>query len=157
MDAAWLDSHHTFTIVRASWAQHLTQPGTHYGIADALGEEATRKVFSQPATATLYLHAATVGACDAILRCGASHARNVLEGLPIPHRQGFELTTAHLHTAYEWIGHTLTGHVDDAARLIRDALDGHPGSETATRYAVALLLLGSIAATPEDQRSVSHA
>lgn len=53
MDADWIDSHDLYTTVRASWASHLSTPGTQYGIADALGEDATHTVFSRPAFAAV--------------------------------------------------------------------------------------------------------
>lgn len=72
-----LDSHDIYTTVRTSWATRLTQP-TEYGIADALGQDTTRQVLNRPAFAAVYLQAATVGVCDAILSRGHDHARTVI-------------------------------------------------------------------------------
>lgn len=84
---------------------------------------------------------------------GEDHARRILHELPVPDAQGFDITHEHLHTAYQWIGLTLTtppttspGTSDTLSTP--DPQPSAPATDTATQYAIALLLTGSLAATP---------
>lgn len=146
-----LDSHDIYTTVRTSWATRLTQP-TEYGIADALGQDATRRVLNRPAFAAVYLQAATVGVCDAILSRGRDHARTVIQQprLPQPTVDDFDLTNE-IPTVHQWILDSLTGNNQQAEAAISHTLTTAPNpTDTAVRHAVALLLVGSLAATPAE-------
>ena len=149
MTTDWLDSHDIYTTVRTSWATRLTQP-TEYGIADALGQDTTRQVLTRPAFAAVYLQAATVGVCDAILSRGHDHARTVIQQprLPQPTVDDFDLTTE-IPTVHQWIIDSLTGHNPETEAAISHTLTTAPNpTDAAVRHAIALLHVGSLAATP---------
>lgn len=144
-----LDSHDIYTTVRTSWATRLTQP-TEYGIADALGQDTTRQVLTRPAFAAVYLQAATVGVCDAILSRGHDHARTVIQQprLPQPTVDDFDLTTE-IPTVHQWIIDSLTGNNQQTEAAISHTLTTAPNpTDAALRHAIALLHVGSLAATP---------
>ena len=107
MTTDWLDSHDIYTTVRTSWATRLTQP-TEYGIADALGQDTTRQVLNRPAFAAVYLQAATVGVCDAILSRGHDHARTVIQHprLPQPTVDDFDLSCVRDRVAFRGLNQT---------------------------------------------------
>ena len=160
MTTDWLDSHDIYTTVRTSWATRLTQP-TEYGIADALGQDATRQVLTRPAFAAVYLQAATVGVCDAILSRGHDHARTVIQHprLPQPTVDDFDLTTE-IPTVHQWIIDSLTGHNPQTEAAISHTLTTADGAAQAMATLNAniaeLRRLGGLPPAPEESGPHGH-
>lgn len=76
--------------------------------------------------------------------------------MPVPDPQGFDVTRAQLHTAYQWIGHSLTGSPHTEADITR-TLTGSADPETTTvQLALALLLVVNLAAAPSDRDEPRH-
>ena len=106
-------------------------------------------VLTRTAFAAVYLQAATVGVCDAILSRGHDHARIVIQHprFPQPTVDDFDITTE-VSTVHQWIIDSLTGHNPETEAAISHTLTTAPNpTDAAVRHAIALLHVGSLAAT----------